>query len=148
MAGNSGDWQDQGNEDISLAERRWNPLAELAAEIELCYEAIEQHIGSFCTQCTCTLGYHLSCANDECESCGCGEIHKYCAECGTSRALDQFPAGSQTCQYCINIPPVKIKPIPQSGRRVYTDMPGHNPNIEEFWNRSTEARRALRELTE
>lgn len=148
MEDNSGDWPAEGAEDLQLVADQINPLAQLAADIAVAYEAIEQHTGSFCADCTC-IGYHVPCDDGECELCGCTEIHWFCQSCGRSRAIEKFESGSKVCTYCVATPPITIRPVAKT-KRVFTDSSGlqfGRTNLEAM-DRAKRAREALKELTE
>ena len=147
MAEDPRSWQDEGAEDLSLAEREWNPLAELGAAIVLVSDAIQQNQGLFCTSCTCLLGFHLICDDGACEFCGCDEIHKYCISCGVARPLEKFPVGDMVCVYCTNISPIKIT---HQCRASHNGPGSFDAAVDEpySWNRGAEARKVLRELSD
>jgi hypothetical protein len=150
MDGDTGLWEDQGPEDISLVEREFHPLARLFVEVAICWEAAERNAGSFCSACTCDLGYHVDCDDGSCENCGCESVYWFCISCGNSRPLSAY-SGTQTCKFCIAIPPPKIRPS-----NVTYDGRFQNNFWSSVWlsgaqcnyNRAHEARMALKELTE
>lgn len=148
MAGDSGDWEGQSYEDLQLLARKFDPLAELAAELALCYTAIEEHRGAFCSACTCQLEYHLSFdETNVCESCGCEEIYTLCVSCGKGRPLMMFMAGDKECKYCHDIPPVRIKPGPEPKRMPISDYVLTSMD-ERVYYRDEEAWKVLKELME
>lgn len=109
-----GNWQEEGPEDIHLTAGVVDPLLELAGELALCYEAVDSRRGSFCSNCTCQLGYHLTCEDGVCELCECEETAWLCVSCGKSRVLEMYPVGkdgqTKTCKFCLDNPPIKILP--------------------------------------
>ena len=152
MGSDQWNWEKESYQDIQLAEIEapptiHDPLLELAAELVLCYDAVAESRGTFCTACTCQLGYHLTCDDGECETCGCIDIYKLCTTCGTDRPLEVFAVGSTECNYCINFSPIKIKP---DNRRV---IMGKTSNLDGralvyIQEREKEARRVLKELSD
>lgn len=142
-------WEGQSIEDIYIAAREFDPLAELAAELAQCCEAITNNSGTFCTTCKCQLQYHLPYdESNVCELCGCEEIYTLCISCGKGRPLDQYQ-GSKTCSFCHNIPPVRIRPIEDGRKNPSIGLDGPpQPHDDHYSNRSKMARLALKELTE
>jgi hypothetical protein len=139
---NSRDWQDEGAEDCFGITGPFDPLAELAADLALCFDAVAESRGTFCTACTCSLNYHLSCDDGVCELCGCEDIYRECLTCGKSRQCELYAVGSNTCNYCINFSPVKILPIKVK------DKYEMSVDWVECHNRDKEARMVLRELSD
>ena len=50
-------------------------FAILAADIVVCGIYVEEHKGGWCDDCACQLKYHCTTEDGECELCGCYEIH-------------------------------------------------------------------------
>jgi hypothetical protein len=123
-----------------------DPLLELAAQLALCCDAIDQNIGTFCVECTCPLGYHLTCEDGACEHCACIEIRRICLSCNKPRTIEAYAVGALECKYCMKAPPIRIKPGPQAKGTDRVMM--ITTEVEHVRDREKEARAALKELTE
>lgn len=144
MGRDSGDWEEEGVEDISLAERI-DPLLDLITDLAICYQALSESRGLICAACDCRLSYHIPCDNGECEFCGCYEIRRICCGCGIARALESFLVGNRVCKFCEEHPPIRIMHPIKSERR--ESITGSTKPIN-GWDRAKAARMVLRELTE
>ncbi len=105
-----------------------DPLAELAINLAICLQYLEDKHGGFCDYCTCQLGFHATMDDGGCELCGCAE---------RELRLEHSPL---------------TKILPSPARRVsdpdaFWRLREANTRSEGY-NRAKEARNALKELTE
>lgn len=119
-----GDWEVEGAEDISVVEGDVDPMAELAAELAVCLLYLEERNGGFCDWCTCQLKFHCGGVTEECELCGCYELHH-----SPERNLTFMPEVDHRAE----------RQTMGTDERIYTREP---------LERARAARDALKELTE
>lgn len=127
MADNTGGWKDHGQTDSEFTrEPCTDPLAELAADLALCVLYLEEGKGSFCDYCTCSLGFHCTTEDGECELCTCYAAHL------TKR---------------LEIPAAKMVPA-RRGLDIEHLSRFKDIEVEDDYDRAKEARKVLKDLSD